>query len=261
MGGAQPLAVTMNGGVAICVEVDPSRIARRIEHGYLDVEADDLDDALRRAVEARDARRPLSIGLLGNCAEVVPRAAAHGRADRRRHRPDLARTTRSPTCPRASPSRTGGRRTRRARGVHRPLARVDGPPRGGDGRLPGRRGRGLRLRQLHPRRGAAGRLRARVRLPRLRAGLHPAAVLRGQGPVPLGGAVGRPGGHRRDRPGRARPVPARTSRCRAGCAWPRRRSTSRACRRASAGSATASATRPGCGSTSWWRAARSARRS
>ena len=78
MGGAQPLAVTMAGGVAICVEVDPSRIARRIEHGYLDVEADGADDALRRAVEARDARRPLSIGLLGNCAEVVPRLLAAG---------------------------------------------------------------------------------------------------------------------------------------------------------------------------------------
>jgi urocanate hydratase len=73
MGGAQPLAVTMAGGVAICVDVDPSRISRRIEHGYLDVEADSVDDALRRAVKARDERRPLSIGLLGNCAEVVPR--------------------------------------------------------------------------------------------------------------------------------------------------------------------------------------------
>ena len=72
MGGAQPLAVTMAGGVAICVEVDPSRIERRIAHGYLDVQAADLDDALRRAVEARDARIPLSIGLLGNCADVVP---------------------------------------------------------------------------------------------------------------------------------------------------------------------------------------------
>jgi urocanate hydratase len=76
MGGAQPLAVTLAGGVAICVEVDPSRIARRIEHGYLDVEAADLDDALRRAVEARDARRPLSIGLLGNTADVVPQLLA-----------------------------------------------------------------------------------------------------------------------------------------------------------------------------------------
>jgi urocanate hydratase len=72
MGGAQPLAVTMNGGVAICIDCDPSRIARRIEHGYLDVAADDLSDALRRAVAARDAGEPLSIGLLGNAADLVP---------------------------------------------------------------------------------------------------------------------------------------------------------------------------------------------
>ncbi|MCD6728199.1 MAG: urocanate hydratase [Solirubrobacteraceae bacterium] len=78
MGGAQPLAVTMAGGVAICVEVDRSRIVRRIAHGYLDVEADDLEGALRTAIEARDARRPLSIGLLGNCADVVPALLASG---------------------------------------------------------------------------------------------------------------------------------------------------------------------------------------
>jgi urocanate hydratase len=72
MGGAQPLAVTMNGGVAICVDCDPSRISRRIEHGYLDEAADDIDDAVRRAVAARDARTPLSIGLLGNAADVLP---------------------------------------------------------------------------------------------------------------------------------------------------------------------------------------------
>jgi urocanate hydratase len=73
MGGAQPLAITMAGGVALCVEVEPARIARRIEHGYLDQQADSLDDAMRLATEARDARRPLSIGLLGNAADVIPR--------------------------------------------------------------------------------------------------------------------------------------------------------------------------------------------
>ena len=72
MGGAQPLAVTMNDGVAICIDVDPSRIARRIEHGYLDVEADSLEHALALAYGARDARRGLSIGVLGNAAAVVP---------------------------------------------------------------------------------------------------------------------------------------------------------------------------------------------
>ena len=73
MGGAQPLAVTMNDGVAICVDVDQARITRRIEHRYLDEQADDVEDAVRRAVAARDERRPLSIGLLGNAAELFPK--------------------------------------------------------------------------------------------------------------------------------------------------------------------------------------------
>ena len=72
MGGAQPLAVTMNGGVAICVDCDQSRITRRIEYLYLDEQADDLDDAIRRAVAARDKGEPLSIGLLGNAADIFP---------------------------------------------------------------------------------------------------------------------------------------------------------------------------------------------
>jgi urocanate hydratase len=78
MGGAQPLAVTMNDGVAICIECDQSRITRRIEHRYLDVQADSLDHALELAVEARDARRPLSIGVLGNAAEMVPALLERG---------------------------------------------------------------------------------------------------------------------------------------------------------------------------------------
>jgi urocanate hydratase len=76
MGGAQPLAVTMNSGVAICVDCDPSRIERRIEQRYLDTSAGSIDEALQLAVEARDAKRPLSIGLLGNAAEVFPELLA-----------------------------------------------------------------------------------------------------------------------------------------------------------------------------------------
>ncbi|WNI15811.1 urocanate hydratase [Actinacidiphila sp. ITFR-21] len=76
MGGAQPLAVTMNGGVVLCVDCDPRAIERRLGHGYLDVKADSLDHALRLATEARDARRPLSVGVLGNAAELVPRLLA-----------------------------------------------------------------------------------------------------------------------------------------------------------------------------------------
>jgi urocanate hydratase len=76
MGGAQPLAVTMNGGVVICVECDQSRIARRIEFGYLDEQATDIDDAIRRATSARDKGQALSIGLLGNAADIFPQLLA-----------------------------------------------------------------------------------------------------------------------------------------------------------------------------------------
>jgi urocanate hydratase len=70
MGGAQPLAVTMNGGVAICVDCDQSRITRRIEHGYLDEQANNIDDAIAKATAAKNKSEPLSIGLLGNAADV-----------------------------------------------------------------------------------------------------------------------------------------------------------------------------------------------
>ena len=78
MGGAQPLAVTMNDGVALCIEVDPARIERRIATRYLDRQTADLDEALRWADEARASRDAVSIGLVGNCAEVVPELVARG---------------------------------------------------------------------------------------------------------------------------------------------------------------------------------------
>jgi urocanate hydratase len=78
MGGAQPLAITMNGGVAICVDCDASRISRRIDQGYLDERASSVADALSRAIAARDAGTALSIGLLGNAAEVLPEMLAMG---------------------------------------------------------------------------------------------------------------------------------------------------------------------------------------
>ncbi|MEV1170748.1 urocanate hydratase [Nonomuraea sp. NPDC049784] len=78
MGGAQPLAVTMNGGVVICIDCDPRSVARRIEHRYLDVEAASLDEALRLAYAARNAREALSIGVVANAAEAVPALLARG---------------------------------------------------------------------------------------------------------------------------------------------------------------------------------------
>jgi len=78
MGGAQPLAATMNGAVMLCVEVDPARIQRRIEKGYCDRMTGDLDEALRWVDKACAARQALSVGLVGNCADVVPELARRG---------------------------------------------------------------------------------------------------------------------------------------------------------------------------------------
>src|SRR5215216_5510151 len=78
MGGAQPLAVTMNEGVALCVEVDPERIRRRLETRYLDEEADDLEQAVNRCQAAKDEKRPLSVGLCANVAEVLPELVRQG---------------------------------------------------------------------------------------------------------------------------------------------------------------------------------------
>ncbi|MBL1066220.1 urocanate hydratase [Streptomyces sp. 7-21] len=78
MGGAQPWAVTMNGGVVLCVDCDERAIRRRMDHGYLDACAGSLDEALRLTERARSERRPLSVGLRGNAADVVPRLLAMG---------------------------------------------------------------------------------------------------------------------------------------------------------------------------------------
>lgn len=72
MGGAQPLAIKLAGGVSICVEVDPKRIARRLETRYLDKVAVSLDDAIQQAQAAKRAHEPVSIGLMGNAADVLP---------------------------------------------------------------------------------------------------------------------------------------------------------------------------------------------
>ena len=78
MGGAQPLAVVMNQGVALCVEVDPARIQRRVDTGYLDRVAGDLDEAVELADKARAAAEPLSIGVVGNAADVFPELLRRG---------------------------------------------------------------------------------------------------------------------------------------------------------------------------------------
>jgi urocanate hydratase len=78
MGGAQPLAVTMNDGVVLIVDVDESRLARRVDHGYLDEYTTDLDAAVTRVLAAKDAGEPLSVGVVGNAAEVFPELRRRG---------------------------------------------------------------------------------------------------------------------------------------------------------------------------------------
>ena len=157
MGGAQPLAVTMNGGVALCVEIDRDRIERRIETRYLDEVADDLETRSPAAAPRSDERRALSVGLCANAADVLPEVLARGLRGGHRHRPDeRARPARRL---RAGPhvARRGGRAARaRPRRVRAPLARLDRRPLRGDGRLPRPRRRGLRLRQQPARGGELG---------------------------------------------------------------------------------------------------------
>jgi urocanate hydratase len=78
MGGAQPLAVTMNGGVCLLVDVDETRLQRRVQHRYLDVVAVDIDDATAQCLAAKRDRRALSVGLVGNCATVLPELLRRG---------------------------------------------------------------------------------------------------------------------------------------------------------------------------------------
>jgi urocanate hydratase len=78
MGGAQPLAVTLNDGVCLCVDVDPTRLQRRVDHRYLDEWTDRLDEAIARCLAAKAARQPLSVGLLGNAATIFPELLRRG---------------------------------------------------------------------------------------------------------------------------------------------------------------------------------------
>ena len=262
MGGAQPLAVTMNDGVALCIEVDPERIRRRLETRYLDEQADGLDDAIERCDAAKRERRALSVGLCANAAEVVPELLARGFAadvvtdQTSAHDPLVGYVPAGLSLEQADELRRRDpdeyvERARASAAAH--CFAMVGYHDGGR--------RGLRLRQQPAPRGAARRLRARLRLPGLRPRLHPAAVLRGQGAVSLGGALRRSRRHRRHRSRRARGVPRRRGARPLDPDGGRAGRLPGAARRGSAGSATASAAGSACASTRWCARASSRRRS
>ena len=258
MGGAQPLAVTMNDGVCICIECDDSRIQRRIDHRYLDVQADSLEHALELA--DRGARRPKAVvdRRAGQRGRDGARAARDGRADRHRHRPDVG----------ARPADVPAGRGR--------LRRLGGVPREGPGRLHAPRARvdGAALSRRWSASMDAGAevfdygnsLRAEAKLGGFERafdypGFVPAYIrplfCEGKGPFRWAALSGDPKDiAATDRaildlfPDNEQLQPVDQEGRRAGA-------PSRACRRASAGSATASGTGPGCGSTTWSRPASS----
>ena len=190
MGGAQPLAVTLNDGVCLIVDVDRARL-RAPGRAPLPRRGRRRPRPGRRARRwpAKAERRAWSIGVVGNCAEVFPELLRRGvpidivTDQTSAHDPlsylpaGIALEDWADYAEKKPEEFTDRARASMAQQVQAMVEFQDAGC------------RGLRLRQLDPRRGPAGRVRAGVRVPRLRAGLHPAAVLRGQGPVPLGGAV------------------------------------------------------------------------
>ena len=156
MGGAQPLAATMNGAAFLGVDVDESRIRRRVETRYCDRLEHDLDAALRLVEEARAGRRALSVGLVGNIAEVLPELVRRGVVPDVRHRPDLGARSARGLHPRRAVAGGRGRAARARPGRLRgPGARLDGGARAGDAGPPGARRGHVRLRQQPP--GPGGR--------------------------------------------------------------------------------------------------------
>ena len=167
MGGAQPLAVTMLDGVCLVVDVDAHHLERRVEQRYLDLVAPDLDAALREAEEARAAGDGRSIGIVGSAGEVFRALLERGVV------PDIVTDQTSAHDPLGGYVPDGLslddaaelRESDPQRYIELSRASMAAPLRR-DGRVPGARRRGLRLRQQPARRGSHGRLRAGLRLPR-----------------------------------------------------------------------------------------------
>ena len=251
MGGAQPLAIVMNGGTALCIEVDLRRIERRIAGGYLDERAGSLDDALQRLGEARARREPLSIGLLGNAAEVIPELARRGvevdvvTDQTSAHDPLNGYVPAGLTVEQADALRQSDPDDYLRRAGESALAHVEAI------RSLQRAGAeafdyGNALRGLAAEHGDEDAFAYPGFVPATSA-----AVLQSAWPVGWWRCPGDPADIRPPRR-RCRDVRRAGSRSRAGSAWPARRCSSRACRRGSAGSATESATAPACVSTRWW---------
>jgi urocanate hydratase len=196
MGGAQPLAATMAGASMLAIECQPSRIEMRLRTRYLDKQAKDLDDALAIIAEACATKKPVSVGLVGNAAEILPELV------RRNVRPHMV-TDQTSAHDLVNGYLPAGWTVEKWRAAQQDPAQhaalVQGARRG-DAGVPRAGHSDVRLRQQHPPGGARRRSRRRVRLSGIRACVYPAAVLRREGAFPLGGAFRRSRRHLQDGP-------------------------------------------------------------
>ena len=253
MGGAQPLAATMNGAALPRGGGRPGAgpAPRRAPATSMPSPA----TSTMPLAQLEAARSPAPGPLGGGDRERrrgLPGAGSPGRA------PDLVTDQTSAHDPLngyipagMTLAEAAELRRSRSRGARSPGPGLDGGASAGDAGDEGPGQPRLRLRQQPPCRRPGGGPEERLRLSRLRPGIHPAAVLRGPGSLSLGGALRRSGGHPPHRPRGAGALPGEGGRCGAGSRWPRSEWPSRACRRASAGWATASAIGPAWPSTSW----------
>jgi urocanate hydratase len=209
MGGAQPLAATMEGAAMLAFDVDESRIDKRIATGYCDVKAATLDEGLEFVEAARSERRALSVAVVMNAAPALEELVRRGvRVDVLTDQTSAHDMLRGYVPDGMSLDEAAGLRARRGRLRRREHGHRDAA-RAGDARAPACRRRDVRLRQQHP------HCRVRCRGPRcvpdpgVHPGVHPAAVLRGEGPLSVGGALRRPGRHPPDGRAGARAVPRR----------------------------------------------------
>ncbi len=207
MGGAQPLAATMNGAAFLGVDVDATRIQRRVDTGYCDAISTDLDEALALVERARAERRGYSVGLVGNIAEVLPELVRRGVTLDVVTDQTSAHDLRVGYIPIGTEPGAGGRAAGDGpEGVRGPGARLDGGARQRDAASCSARG-AVVFDYGNNLRGQVADLRAMPEafdFPGIRPGVHPAAVLPWCRPVPLGGALGKSEGHRGDRRRRAR---------------------------------------------------------
>ena len=256
MGGAQPLAATMAGASMLAIECQPSRIEMRLRTGYVDMQAKDLDEALTILERAGKEKKAVSVALLGNAAEIYPELVRRG------VKPDVVTDQTSAHDPINGYLPAGWtlaewqeKRERDPKAVEKAAKESHGRACARDAGFLAAGHSDARLRQQHPPARARHGREGCLRLSGLRAGLYPPAVLPRHRSVPLGRAVRRSGGHLQDRRQGEGADAARQASASLARHGARSASTSRACRRASAGSASATGIASALPSTRWWRRA------